>query len=332
MIGRTLATYRILSKLGAGGMGEVYRARDEKLDRDVAIKVLPTGLLGDETARSRFRKEAKALSRLTHPHVSTLLDFGSADGVDYLMMELVPGPTLAEALQKGPLPAKEVVRLGTQLARGLKAAHAQGIVHRDLKPSNLCLTGDGLLKILDFGVAQLAPAASQTEDTPTETAAGGHGHALGQDRHLQRDRAHRPAVTGRKLDAGQLVGLEAGHRHGQRVRAGGDGGEREEAGPVRHRPASGVRGFEGEGHVGPGQSPPRASTTVPLSSPVVRWARALAVHDSRIADTRTADRHAFNAAPRAIASPPAGGDRRVRLPRWQDLSRPLLPFRAFAPG
>jgi Tol biopolymer transport system component len=153
-------------------MGEVYRAHDEKLDREVAIKVLPPGLLGDETARSRFRREAKALSRLTHPHVSTLLDFGSADGVDYLVMELVPGPTLAEALQKGPLPAKNVVRLGTQLARGLKAAHEQGIVHRDLKPSNLCLTGDGLLKILDFGLAQLAPPQSATDETPTETAAG----------------------------------------------------------------------------------------------------------------------------------------------------------------
>jgi serine/threonine protein kinase len=153
-------------------MGEVYRARDERLDRDVAVKVLPTGLLGDETARSRFRKEAKALSRLSHPHVATLLDVGSADGIDYLVMELVPGSTLAEALQKGPLPAKEVVRLGTQLARGLKAAHEQGIVHRDLKPSNLCLTGDGLLKILDFGLAQLAPPKSPTDDTPTETAAG----------------------------------------------------------------------------------------------------------------------------------------------------------------
>ena len=174
MIGRTLATYRVLSKLGAGGMGEVYRARDEKLDRDVAVKVLPTGLLGDETARSRFRKEAKALSRFTHPHVATLLDFGSADGVDYLVMELVPGRTLAESLRNGPLPAKDVVRLGTQLARGLKAAHEQGIVHRDLKPSNLCLTGDGLLKILDFGLAQLAPAPSEAnrDETPTETAAG----------------------------------------------------------------------------------------------------------------------------------------------------------------
>jgi hypothetical protein len=172
MIGRTLATYRVLSQLGVGGMGEVYRARDERLDRDVAIKVLPTGLLGDETARSRFPREAKALSRLSHPHVSTLLDFGDVDGVDYLVMELVPGPTLAAVLREGPLAAREVVRLGTQLARGLKAAHEQGVVHRDLKPSNLCLTGDGLLKILDFGLAQLAPAMFPTQETPTETAVG----------------------------------------------------------------------------------------------------------------------------------------------------------------
>jgi len=174
VIGRTLSSYRVVSKLGAGGMGEVYRARDEKLDRDVAVKFLPPGLLGDETARSRFRKEAKALSRLTHPHVATLLDFGSADGIDYLVMELVPGLTLGEALRKGPLPVKEAVRLGTQLARGLMAAHEQGIVHRDLKPSNLCLTADGLLKILDFGLARLVPATSQDSagETPTETAAG----------------------------------------------------------------------------------------------------------------------------------------------------------------
>jgi hypothetical protein len=174
MIGRSIGHYRVVSALGAGAMGEVYRARDEKLDRDVALKVLPAGLLADGGARSRFRKEATALSRLSHPHVAMLLDFDSADGVDFLAMELVPGKTLAEELQGGPLPAKDVVRLGAQLARGLKAAHDQGVIHRDLKPGNLALTDDGLLKVLDFGVARLvAPRAEQPgEDTATHTAPG----------------------------------------------------------------------------------------------------------------------------------------------------------------
>ena len=172
--GSRLGPYEVVSPLGAGGMGEVYRARDTRLERDVAVKVLPAGILSDEASRSRFRKEAKALSRLTHPHVATLLDFGSADGSEYLVMELVPGPTLDEELQKGPLPTKDVVRLGAQLARGLKAAHDQGVIHRDLKPSNLCLTGDGLLKILDFGLARIARPASEPprEDTDTDTGLG----------------------------------------------------------------------------------------------------------------------------------------------------------------
>lgn len=140
MIGRTLSSYRVVEKLGGGGMGEVYLARDERLGRDVALKILPEGRLDDESARSRFRKEAQALLRLSHPHVATLLDFGSADGTDYLVMERVTGPTLDVELRKGAFPEKEVVRLGTQLARGLAAAHEAGVVHRDLKPSNLALT------------------------------------------------------------------------------------------------------------------------------------------------------------------------------------------------
>ena len=170
--GSRLGPYEVVSPLGAGGMGEVYRARDTRLDRDVAIKVLPAGLLSDEASRSRFRKEAKALSRLSHPHVATLLDFGSADGSDYLVMELIAGPTLDKKLKKGPLPSKDVVRLGAQLARGLKAAHDEGVIHRDLKPSNLCLTGDGLLKILDFGLARVMRPASASGNTDTDTALG----------------------------------------------------------------------------------------------------------------------------------------------------------------
>ena len=175
MIGRTFSSYRVVEKIGAGGMGEVYLARDERLGRDVALKVLPEGRLGDDTARSRFRKEAQALLRLSHPHVATLFDHGRADGVDFLVMERVAGKTLDVVLREGPLPEKDVLRLGAQLARGLTAAHEAGIVHRDLKPSNLALTSDGLLKILDFGLALLPVETAvgvRTQDTPTQTGAG----------------------------------------------------------------------------------------------------------------------------------------------------------------
>jgi serine/threonine protein kinase len=174
VIGRTLSHYRIVEPLGAGGMGEVYRARDEKLGRDVAVKVLPADSLSDEAARRRFQKEAEALVRLSHPHIATLFDVDSTDGTDFIVMEVVPGPTLKERLQEGPLEEKEVVRLGTQLVRGLMAAHEKGIVHRDLKPSNLSLTEDGLLKILDFGLVPLLQTGSGSagETAPTETAAG----------------------------------------------------------------------------------------------------------------------------------------------------------------
>jgi tRNA A-37 threonylcarbamoyl transferase component Bud32 len=178
VIGRTLSHYRIVEALGAGGMGEVYRARDEKLGRDVALKVLPAESLSDEAARRRFRKEAEALVRLSHPHIATLFDVDSAEGVDFLVMERVAGRTLEEELRPGPLGEKEVVRLGTQLLRALVAAHGHGVVHRDLKPSNLALTEDGLLKVLDFGLARLLRGEEGTggETTATETAPG---HVVG---------------------------------------------------------------------------------------------------------------------------------------------------------
>ena len=169
MEGRTLSHFRILEKIGAGGMGEVYRAHDEHLDRDIAVKVLPPGTLADDAARQRFRREALVLGKLNHPNIQSVFDFDTQEGVDFLVTEYVPGVTLSDKLAAGPLPEKEEVRLGTQLAEGLAAAHEQGILHRDLKPSNLRVTPDGRLKILDFGVAKLLGPVSETAVTETGT-------------------------------------------------------------------------------------------------------------------------------------------------------------------
>lgn len=176
MIGRTLGHFRIVEEIGAGGMGVVYRARDERLERDVAIKILPPGALVDDNARKRFRKEALALSRLSHPNIAVIFDFDTQQGTDFLVMELIPGDTLSDKLANGPLPEKEVLRLGAQLAEGLGAAHEQDLLHRDLKPSNLRVTPDGWLKILDFGLAKLLrpiPPESPTESLSDSMQAAG---------------------------------------------------------------------------------------------------------------------------------------------------------------
>lgn len=157
MVGATISHYRILDQIGAGGMGVVYKAYDQQLEREVALKLLPQGLLADETARKRFRKEALALARLNHPNIATIFEFGNEDGLDFLVTEYIPGITLDTKLSSGPLDTEEVIRLGVQLATGLAEAHSQGLIHRDLKPGNLRLAPDGRLKILDFGLAQLAP-------------------------------------------------------------------------------------------------------------------------------------------------------------------------------
>jgi len=155
MVGEVLGRYRIVERIGIGGMGVVYRARDERLDRDVALKVLPDGTLASDAARRRFRREALALSRLSHPNIASVHDFDTQENVDFIVMEFIPGAPLSECCARGPLPERDVARLGLQLAEGLAAAHAQGVVHRDLKPANVRVTPDGRLKILDFGVARL---------------------------------------------------------------------------------------------------------------------------------------------------------------------------------
>jgi serine/threonine protein kinase/Tfp pilus assembly protein PilF len=175
MIGQTLGHYRILEKIAAGGMGVVYRARDELLERDVALKVLPAGTVGDDSARRHFRREALALAKLNHPNIEAVYEFGTHEGTDFLVMEYVPGKTLAAKLVSGPLPEKEVIALGMQIATALEEAHERGIVHRDLKPANIAVTVRGQAKVLDFGLAKLlCPDEELTTDylTDSHAAAG----------------------------------------------------------------------------------------------------------------------------------------------------------------
>jgi serine/threonine protein kinase len=170
MIGTRLSHYTLVEEDGAGGMGVVYRARDERLERDVAVKVLPAGTL-DEATRSRFRREALALSRLNHPHIGMIHDFGSEEGTDYLVMELVRGKTLRERLRAGPIPIEEAVEIALSIVDALEEAHEQGVVHRDLKPENVLVTSKGWVKVLDFGLAALRAAPGTTVVTETLTAA-----------------------------------------------------------------------------------------------------------------------------------------------------------------
>src|SRR4029079_11521434 len=175
MIGQQFGHFEILSRLGSGGMGVVYLGRDMRLNRRVAIKLLADGRVADELARSRFRREAQALSRLNHPNIATIYDFDQQDGRDFLVMEYIDGRSLRD-VGPNPLPATEVLRLGTQLAEALVAAHRAGLGLVELKPCNMMLTADGRLKVLDFGIARLhAPepndASTQTRE-PDTTGAG----------------------------------------------------------------------------------------------------------------------------------------------------------------
>jgi serine/threonine protein kinase/Tol biopolymer transport system component len=180
--GSRLGAYEIVSALGAGGMGEVYKARDTRLDRIVAIKVMPSDMAADPQFRARFDREARAISQLQHPHICTLYDVGEADGTAFLVMELLQGQTLADRLKKGALPLDEALKIAIDVADALSAAHRQGIVHRDLKPANIMLTKTGA-KLLDFGLARAAApvmsiGANSTQQTGT-THLTGSGTILG---------------------------------------------------------------------------------------------------------------------------------------------------------
>ncbi len=154
--GTRLGPYEVLCALGAGGMGEVYKARDTRLDRTVAIKVLPSDVAGDPDLRARFEREARAVAALDHPHICGIYDVGSVDGTHYLVMPHLEGQTLAARLEKGPLPLDQALKIAAEIADALDKAHRQGIVHRDLKPANIMLTKTGS-KLLDFGLAKLRP-------------------------------------------------------------------------------------------------------------------------------------------------------------------------------
>src|SRR5580765_223739 len=168
--GSRLGSYEVLSKLGEGGMGEVYRARDSKLKREVAIKVLPDLLVGDPDRLSRFQREAELLATLNHPNIAAIYGLEDSGGSRAIVLELVEGETLADSISRGPIPLDETLRVARQIVDALEAAHDRGVVHRDLKPANIKITPDGKVKVLDFGLAKMleSPAvASSLSMSPT---------------------------------------------------------------------------------------------------------------------------------------------------------------------
>jgi Tol biopolymer transport system component len=194
-IGSRLGPYELLASLGAGGMGEVYRARDTRLERDVALKMLPRELGDHPQLRERFEREARTISQLNHPHICTVYDFGEQDGTGYLVMELVEGETLAARIARGPLPLADVLRYGIQIAEALDRAHRTGIVHRDLKPANIMLAKGGV-KLLDFGLARSIGVRHAGQDAPTEKALTGEGTLVGTLPYMSPEQLH-----GLELDA-----------------------------------------------------------------------------------------------------------------------------------
>jgi serine/threonine protein kinase len=170
--GSSLGPYQILAPLGSGGMGEVYRARDTKLNRDVALKVLPDGLTADPERVARFQREAQLLASLNHPNIGTIYGLEDSDGIRALVLELVEGPTLADRIAHGPIPLDEALPIARQIAEALEAAHEKGVIHRDLKPANIKVRDDGSVKVLDFGLAKILETDSTASGPPAAYSPG----------------------------------------------------------------------------------------------------------------------------------------------------------------
>jgi eukaryotic-like serine/threonine-protein kinase len=249
--GTRLGPYEIAAAPGAGGMGEVYRALDTRLDRTVAIKILPPHLADDATRRQRFEREAKVVSGLNHPNICTVHDIGHQDGVDFMVMEFLEGESLAERLEKGPLTAPQVMQYGTQLASALDKAHRSGVTHRDLKPGNIILTKSGA-KLLDFGLAKAEPSKSMgktlTDATPRPLPVTKLGTIIGTVLYMSPE---------------QLDGKEADARS-----------DIFSLGAVLYEMLTGKRAFQGQSEFGVASAilhkdPPPISTLQPLTPPAL---------------------------------------------------------------
>jgi serine/threonine protein kinase len=201
MIGETIAHYRITAKIGEGGMGEVYRAIDTKLGRDVALKFLPDHFADEPDRLSRFQREAQVLASLNHPNIAQIYGLEESGNARCIVMELVEGDTLADRIARGPIPVEDALNIARYICEALEAAHERGIVHRDLKPANVKITPEGKVKVLDFGLAkaiQSAPANANLSNSPTLTAMGTNaGMIVGTAAYMSPEQARGENTDGR---------------------------------------------------------------------------------------------------------------------------------------